>query len=241
MDPVIASAQHPDPFGGVHLALLVSAALLSALTLWATRRIRGSAREDTVLRNAGWLLLILSLLYTGWLMLPANWNLEQSLPLHYSDALRFITAVALIRQSRWAVAVAYYWGLTLNTQAILTPHPTMLMGPSVHTTFYWVLHIAVLLAALALIWGAGHRPQWRHYAAAYGIALGWAALVIPVNAMLGTNYGFLNRHPDGASLLDVLGPWPVYVLWVAVLTGGVWALMTWLWTRRKREKPALCG
>lgn len=231
MATVIAQVQTPELLGGVHLSILGLSALLGLLSVLGARRIRGTATEIPVTRIAGWALLIASLGYLVWGLLPGNWDIEHSLPLHYSDVLRFVTAVALIRRWRWTVAIAYYWGLTLNTQALLTPHPTQLVLSSVNSIFYWGLHIAVLLAPLVLVWGLGHRPAWRHFWWAYGLALFWAALVMPINALLGTNYAFLNRHPDGASVLDLLGPWPVYVVWQVVLVGLVWALMTWPWTR----------
>lgn len=215
--------------------MLALTAALCVLAVWGGRRLRGSEKERPVLRTAGWLLLVLSVGWTLWPMLPANWDIEQSLPLHFSDVLRIIAAVALIRESRWAVAITYYWGLTLNPQAMLTPHPTQLDALSANFAFYWGLHIAVLLAAVVLIWGLGHRPQWRDFCIAYGAALLWAGISMSFNAVLGTNYGFLNRHPDGASLLDVLGPWPLYVLWLVVLAGGIWALMTWPWTIRRKN------
>ena len=49
------------------------------------------------------------------------------------------------------------------------------------------------------------------------------------NAITGANYGYLSREPEGASILDLLGPWPVYIFWEAVLIAVVWALMTWPW------------
>ena len=33
-----------------------------------------------------------------------------------------------------------------------------------------------------------------------------------VNRLTGSNYGFLNGKPSTGSLLDVLGPWPLYVV-----------------------------
>ncbi|WP_258935424.1 YwaF family protein [Nesterenkonia pannonica] len=110
-------------FGTAHLILLGVAAACAGMTLWGVPKL---TRPDVVFRTAGWLLLVLSVLYTVWRLLPGQFSWDGSLPLHFSDALRFICAVALLSRPRWAVAIAYYWGLTLNSQALLTPHPSML-------------------------------------------------------------------------------------------------------------------
>ena len=77
--------------------------------------------------------------------------------------------------------------------------------------------------------------DWPGFGVAYGTALAWAAVLIPLNAVLGTNYGFVNEPPDGASLIDLLGPWPTYLIWLVLLVGAVWALMTWPWVRSGRS------
>jgi hypothetical protein len=36
--------------------------------------------------------------------------------------------------------------------------------------------------------------------------------VFAFNVVVGTNYGYLNAKPSAASALDLLGPWPWYLL-----------------------------
>lgn len=232
---LLGTANSPQLLGTVHLSLLAITALVGVVTVWGVRSIRSTSTQVRVVRAAGWVLLAIALFQTVWFLLPNNWNIHSSLPLHYSDLLRFITAIALIWQVRWAAAVAYYWGLTLNLQAIITPHPSMLVGPSVEFFLYWALHVFVFAAPLVLVWGIGFRPQWKDFTLTYLLAIGWAILVMPINSWLGTNYGFVNHPPDGASLVDWLGTWPIYVVWMVLIAGVLWALMTWPWTRRRVE------
>jgi hypothetical integral membrane protein (TIGR02206 family) len=42
-------------------------------------------------------------------------------------------------------------------------------------------------------------------------------IAFTVNTLLGTNFGFLARKPDVASLLDQLGDWPIYLFWLQLL------------------------
>jgi hypothetical integral membrane protein (TIGR02206 family) len=58
----------------------------------------------------------------------------------------------------------------------------------------------------------GYRPTWR----SYGRVLIWSNVYMLfvgiVNALIGSNYMFIAHKPETASLIDVLGPWPWYIL-----------------------------
>ena len=64
------------------------------------------------------------------------------------------------------------------------------------------------------------------------------------NQAIGSNYMFLARKPGSASLLDVLGPWPVYLVWLEVLALIMVGLMYVPYAvgdrfRRDRSRPAV--
>lgn len=221
-----------DPYGAEHIAVLLLTVVLCAVAVVVARRIRGTAAEDRVLSTCGWAMLTVTVLWTAWGMTPGQWNIDQSLPFQFSDALRFITSVALLTRAGWATAVTYFWGLTLNLQSIITPDLNYFDLPVLEFAAYWFLHITAFVVPVAFVWGLGYRPTWRGYGIAYGAAVAWAAVAVAVNAVTGANYAYLSHAPVGPSALDLLGPWPVYIVWEAVLIATVWALMTWPWESR---------
>ena len=225
------------PYGSAHLTVLVIVVLLSFVGVrWARHRAGQSVARG--LRVVGWVTLIVTVLWTLWGFLPMNWNINESLPFHFSDAIRIVVSVALITQRGWAIAISYYWGLTLNLQSLITPDLNYFHIPALEFTVYWYLHLVAFIGPVVLVWGCGYRPTWRGYSLTFLVTVLWAGLAMTVNAFTGANYGYLSRAPAGPSVLDVLGSWPIYIVWEAVLVLSVWALMTWPWeTARGRRVP----
>ena len=58
--------------------------------------------------------------------------------------------------------------------------------------------------------------MWR----VWGITNLYAALMLLLNHLWGTNYGYLAHKPSQASLLDYCGPWPWYLLSMEVVALG---------------------
>lgn len=174
----------------------------------------------------------------------AHPTIDTSVPLQLCDVAELAAAYALWSQRQWAFALSYYWGLVLSTQALITPDiGTAREGAPdfPHHLFitFFTLHVLVVWAAIYLTWGRGMRPRWRDYRFAVVATLGWATVTLVFNAVTGADYGYLNAKPPIASLLDVLGPWPVYLLAEVAIVFVVWALMTWPWerARQRAEQP----
>jgi hypothetical integral membrane protein (TIGR02206 family) len=93
----------------------------------------------------------------------------------------------------------------------------------------------VVAAVLFLVWAGALRPRpgawWRAFLAvnAYALAVGAFDLAF------GTNYMYLREKPAAGSLLDLLGPWPWYLL-----AGDAVALaLLWLLDLPFRRGPAV--
>ncbi|MCA1713516.1 MAG: imidazolonepropionase [Actinobacteria bacterium] len=201
-----------EPYGLSHwLVLGLFGAGLAALVALG-RRYRGTRTADALSRSLAAVLVAALVPLQVRSMLPGHFDLDYSLPLQLCD-LSWLTAVwALWARARWAFALTYYWGLTLTSQALVTP---ALTGPdffSEQFVAFWALHLLVVWAAVYLTWGLGMRPDWSSWSLAVAATVGWALAMVAFNAVAGTNYGFLNAKPPTGSLLDILGPWPWYLL-----------------------------
>lgn len=229
-------------FGVEHVSAMAVIVLAAVVLTWLARR----ARDENAIRRAcsvcGWALLAVSLAWSAYWLLPGHFDIAQSLPLHFSDASRYLASIVLITRSGWTIAVLYYWGLTLNLQAIITPDLNYLEIPLLEFVMYWVLHGLVLIVPIVLTWGLRYAPTWRGYGIGYLATALWAGLAFTVNLLLGTDYAYMNGGPVGTSILDLLGPWPLYIVSEAVLVAVVWALITWPWqTRRRRDRSYAVG
>ena len=226
----IAARQQFSAYGPSHLTVLVLFAIGSAALVWIGRRQTGSQARRFG-RTLGALTMVIfgaSLAYK-----LAQPTIAHSVPLQLCDLAELTAAYAMWSQRKWAFALTYYWGLPLSSQALITPDLDAPDFPGHEFLTFFALHLLIVWAAIYLTWGLGMRPGWRSYRFAVITTLTWAAFTFVFNAVAGSDYGFLNRKPANASLLDFLGPWPSYVLAEIAVVGVVWALMTWPWERKR--------
>ncbi len=154
-----------------------------------------------------------------------NFDIAVTLPLHLCD-LAWIAAVwALWTHRPLPVALTFFWGLTLTVQGVVTPSLNEDL-PHPRYFAFWALHLLIVWAAVYLVIGLRRVPRWRDYRAAVLVTLGWVAAAYAFNLVADTNYGYLMRKPRGTSILDLLGPWPWYVVAEIAIVLAVWALMT---------------
>lgn len=208
-------------FGTTHLTwiALIAGACIGVSVLCRRKRLD----RRTVRLAIGWGLVINELIW--WAFRYSHEGLHLwNLPLQLCDVTLWMSALACLTLAPPVVEFAYFGGLAGAGMAVLTPD---LWSPwsTYPAIYFFVAHGGIVLAVSALVFGriAPLRPGavWR----AFGMLLGYAALVGAVNAVAGTNFMYLCRKPKGASLLDSLGPWPIYlIVGAAVALALFWLL-----------------
>jgi hypothetical integral membrane protein (TIGR02206 family) len=163
-----------------------------------------------------------------------TWSLDFNLPLHLTDVVTVVAVLALWTRRPLLVELTWLWGLTASLQAVLTPDLGSADFPDLVFWTFFITHAGAVVAALLLVVGLGIRPRPGAVARAFAATVAVAAAAGAANLLTGGNYMWLREKPDEASLLDVMGPWPWYILSAAVLA---LVLFTLLAAPFRRHRP----
>jgi hypothetical integral membrane protein (TIGR02206 family) len=198
-----------------HLAALAATVAVSALLVAGARR-NGPAfsRPARIVLGA----VILAGFATEQLAYAERglWSARVNLPFQLSDAVALVSVAALWRPRPVLVELVYYWAFAATLQALLTPDLRQAYPDVLYFT-YFTTHGGALTAACLLVLGERRRPRAGSALRAFAVTAGFAILAAVATLATGGNYLFLRRKPAGGSLLDAMGPWPVYIAAAAAL------------------------
>lgn len=216
-----------------HLVVLAIFAAGTIGLLLAGPRLRGSHAERPLAVALAWANLVFGIASTVTELFP--FSAKHSLPLQICDLAWIFVAWALLSMRPLPLAMTYYWGLTLSVQALVQPTLTEPF-PDLQFFVFWAKHVLIVWGAVYLCLSLRHGPDWSAYRWAVAWTLGWLVAVMALNELIGSNYGYVNGKPSDATVLDVLGPWPVYVVAEMAIVAGGWALITLPWVRRRAAR-----
>jgi hypothetical integral membrane protein (TIGR02206 family) len=217
-----------------HLAALILTAVVCAALPLAARAYPGPWTR-LVSRALAILLILWVCAYHLVVAARGEFEPDFDLPLHLTDIVTIIAALALWSGSPLLFELTYFWGLTAALLAVLTPGLESDEGfPSFFFWHYFVTHSGVVLAALFLAFGLGMTPRSGAVQRIFLATLAWAAIAAAGNAFTGGNYMFLRERPGTPSILDYMGPWPWYIVSAALLAIALFILLDLPFRRRRR-------
>lgn len=196
---------------------------------------RGDERRSLLIRRlVGWGCLAAWVMNTTYWMMPVRFELSGSLPLHFCNVANIFGALAVLRRMRLFQGVIYFWS-GLYLWAFLTP--TVADGPDRPGFWvFWIYHLFIALSFVHIVFIDRFRPAFRDLLHASVFTLVYVAFLAVVDALTGWNYGFVGDDvPTNPTPVDVLGDYPLRILWM-VLLGAVVFLLLWLPFCRKPRR-----
>jgi hypothetical integral membrane protein (TIGR02206 family) len=111
----------------------------------------------------------------------------------------------------------YLVGIAGAIQVLITPDLGIYGFP--HFRFFqtFLSHGLVITAAIFMTVVERFRPTWKSLVRVFVWTNVYAFIIYFLNSYIGSNYLMINHKPDLPSLLDLLPPWPIYILYMEVI------------------------
>lgn len=227
-------------FGPKHLVVI---AIAAAVILWLFLGWKNPTEEGK--RRMRYLLA--GILFVGesawhiWSIAGGTWTLTYHLPLHICSIMVWMSIIMLLTRSYPIFEFAYFIGMAGALQAFLTPEAGQYGLWHFRAVQTVLVHGTLIIIPIYMSLKEGFRPTGKSF---LRVAIGVNAYMVVVyfiNLALGSNYLFIMHKPETASLLDVLGPWPWYILSMEALGFAIFFLLYLPWLvkdlRARRTAP----
>lgn len=222
-------------YGPSHIiALLFMFALGVGLYFLGRKIHNGQISRNLVEKTLGSLIAANIVLVYGYEFI-FNFDINTAMPFQICDWAWITSAVIFFRRNKFMMDCLFFWGLSFNIIAMLTPVlPTDF--PSPRFIVFWFCHGGILIASLYTIFGWHHVPNYKDALKVMALTSSLAFIIYWFNLYAGTNYVFVSHKPVGGSPLDLLSPWPYYNFQVALIFLIIWFFMSFLGQAFQRWK-----
>lgn len=195
---------------GAHVAALLAAVLFFAYVVLNRRRWRDEAKGRKVRHMMAGTLVGSEVVLQLWHVANGEWAVDYGLPLQLCSVTLLLSAVMLWTRSYRLFECLYFAGIGGALQALATPNLDYTFPHLIYFHFF-IAHICIISASLYMAVVCRYRPTLASIGRTMLYLNVYAALVIVVNRLTGSNYMFLAHKPETPSLIDYLGPWPWYI------------------------------
>ena len=175
-----------------------------------------------------------------WLAGHGTWSASYALPFQLCDVAAVVSAAALWFRQPLLVELTYFWGLAGTANGLVTPDVSDHF-PSFGFLQYFIAHGAIVAAALFLVIGLKITPRPGAVVRIFGLTCGLLVLDAGINLLTDGNYMYLRHTPGAHSLLDLLGPWPWYIVGAAVLALVLFAILDLPFTLGRHRRGQTAG
>ena len=162
-----------------------------------------------------------------WNIAVGTWSARYLLPLNLCSIFIWLCGFMLIFKDYRIYTFAYFLGIGASIQYLATPDLGQYGFP--HFRFFqaFISHGLLLTAPIYMTTVEGFRPTWRSVKHVVLWTNVYMVLIFCLNLAIGSDYLMLNIKPATPSLLDLLPPWPYYIVFMELI-GIVTILLLYL-------------
>ena len=200
-----------DLFGPGHLAALAVIAAIVAFLIWGWRNPGEAARKRARLLIAG-IMILNEFGWHYWNAAGGVWTLQEHLPLHATSISIWGAVYVLLSRNFRVYEIIFFIGIAGATQALLTPSAGEYGLPHYRAFQTLVSHGMIVVAMVFMTSVEGFRPTWASVWKTMLAINVYLFIVTAINLYLGSNYMYTLAKPSTASLFDLFGPWPWYLV-----------------------------
>ena len=211
-------------FGTTHLLTIAAMFVMGGIIVYGARRWIAPDRRKYVAISLGLFMFAQEVLDRRLHHYLGNEPWRNVLPFHLCGMSVVLTVILFITRKRSLYDLLYFWGLAGAGMAILTPDIQFAFPHILNLTYFWS-HALIIVGVAFMTVNYGYRPYFKSFLRALVLTNLYLVLVIPTNMALGANYLYLCEKPKEATLIDLLGPWPWYILGLEIIGTALFFIM----------------
>jgi len=157
------------------------------------------------------IIIIHYIIYFFWLNFFKLFDIQYYLPLHLCDVTFVLTFFMIITKNDFIFEIVYFLGIGGAVQALLTPS---LAYDFPHFMFFhfFLGHSIVIWSSLYMVFVYNKKVTFFSIVKALIFLNVLGFIILLINFLLNSNYMFLIEKPYAGSIMDLMGPWPVYLI-----------------------------
>ncbi|NWQ41640.1 TIGR02206 family membrane protein [Bacillus sp. EB106-08-02-XG196] len=168
-------------------------------------------------------LIISEISLHAWLWRLGEWTIQYSLPFHLSSISILLSVALLLTKSYSLFEFTYFAGVGSALQAMITPDISAYTFPHFRYVHFFISHGGIVVANIFMVLVEKYRPTAKSIWKAFMYLNLYTFFVFLLNFFIEGNYMYISEKPVNPSILDYLGPWPLYLIPLEVI-----ALLTFL-------------
>lgn len=199
-----------------HVLPILLAIVFCVLIIRYSNRKLSLKQKDILFKILGIFVSLTIVVFHTYQVSQGGYSVSKDLPLFLCSFLALIIPVFTQYRKYWMYEILVFWVIAGTSQGVLTPD--IAEGfPSFDYFRYWIVHLGLLSIIFYATFVLRMRPRLKSVFKSFLTLQVYMFVLMGINYLLKSNYSYLNRKPESASVLDFLPEWPYYILVVEVL------------------------